>query len=290
VQPAAKSQLSVVQVLPSSQFSALPPLHAPFLQVSPVVQALPSSQLPLAAVWLQPVAASQASVVHGFASSQVSVVPVHRPTAQLSPVVHASPSVHGPLASVWVQPAAKSQLSVVQVLPSSQFSALPPLHAPFLQVSPVVHALPSSQAPDLRAKLHLPATHVPVMQALGTEQALSSEQPMGTSMFGTSMFGTSMVGTSLVGTSAGPLSATFVSAAVASVSAVWPSLAVDLSGLVSGPQATSNENPSMARTNRLIRKRETLFIGLHLRTRLQDYTAALKAPGAWLPTENGLHH
>src|SRR5215510_1445723 len=44
VQPLAGSQASSVQRLPSLQSGAGPPTHVPATQVSPVVQALPSSQ------------------------------------------------------------------------------------------------------------------------------------------------------------------------------------------------------------------------------------------------------
>jgi hypothetical protein len=98
-QPLVALQPSAVHGSLSSQVIALP-IHALAAHASPLVQAFPSSQLPLASVWLQPVVESQASAVQLLPSSQLSVVAVHWPPAQLSPVVHASPSEHGPLASV----------------------------------------------------------------------------------------------------------------------------------------------------------------------------------------------
>ena len=43
-QPAAGSHVSAVHGLPSSQFAPEPAMHAPFTQLSPNVQALPSEQ------------------------------------------------------------------------------------------------------------------------------------------------------------------------------------------------------------------------------------------------------
>ena len=73
-QPVVALQVSVVQVVLSSQFLAVPP-HAPELQASPVVHAFPSSQnvasgLLVAMHW--PVAGSQACVAQGR-SGQVTV-------------------------------------------------------------------------------------------------------------------------------------------------------------------------------------------------------------------------
>jgi hypothetical protein len=64
--PVAVLQLSVVQVLPSSQFFAAPGLQTPARQVSPMVQALPSLQVvPSGAVGLlhTPDAGSQVPAV-----------------------------------------------------------------------------------------------------------------------------------------------------------------------------------------------------------------------------------
>src|SRR5262249_51341555 len=63
--------------------------------------------------------------------------------------VHALPSLQGAVLLVWRQPTEGSQKSSVQGLPSSQFGAAPPVHAPALQTSPVVQALPSLQVVPL---------------------------------------------------------------------------------------------------------------------------------------------
>jgi len=60
-----------VQTLPSSQLRGDPGWQAPFEQISPVVQALPSSQAMVLLVFTQlPVAATQVSVVQGLLSLQ----------------------------------------------------------------------------------------------------------------------------------------------------------------------------------------------------------------------------
>lgn len=82
---------SVVHELLSLQVTAVPPLHDPALQVSPIVQALPSLHaVPLAAgAKTQPVAALHESAVHELLSLHVIAAPVHVPALQASPVVQA---------------------------------------------------------------------------------------------------------------------------------------------------------------------------------------------------------
>ena len=146
-QPWPLSQLSSVQTLPSSQTTALPGTHAELLHKSPLVQALLSSQLRTLAVWVQPVLASQASLVHKLLSSQLIDAPGrHWPPWQASPWVQALLSLHAWVLFVKTQPLAGSQLSSVHRLPSSQTKALPGTHTELLHKSPVVQALPSSQA------------------------------------------------------------------------------------------------------------------------------------------------
>ena len=70
VQPSAGSQLSVVQGLLSLQLAAAPPAHVPPAHASPTVHALPSEHTAAVLAWLQPLAGSQLSVVHGLPSSQ----------------------------------------------------------------------------------------------------------------------------------------------------------------------------------------------------------------------------
>ena len=81
-------------------------------------------------------------------------------------------------------PVALLQLSVVQTWPSSQLGAAPPTQDPALQVSLVVHALPSSQGAVLGVCAHplaglqlssvhgLPSLHgkgLPAVQAVPTQ-------------------------------------------------------------------------------------------------------------------------
>jgi hypothetical protein len=82
VQPNTGSQLSVVHTLESLQLSAVPVVHTPPWQVSLPLHTLPSLQdVPFStAVFWQPVAGLQLSVVHTLESLQLSAVPaVHTP-------------------------------------------------------------------------------------------------------------------------------------------------------------------------------------------------------------------
>ena len=120
------SQLSSVQLFPSSQTFVAPATHLPAWQLSLSVQASPSSQetaLSAEGVKSQaPVLVSQASSVHGFLSSHGLLGPaVHTPAWQVSLVVHGSPSLHvAPLNGEDAQPLAGAQVSLVQGLLSSQ--------------------------------------------------------------------------------------------------------------------------------------------------------------------------
>jgi hypothetical protein len=195
VQPVAGLQASVVQGLLSLQFAAVPPTQAPPEQVSPVVQALPSLQLAVLLVWVQPVAGLQASLVQGFESSQFGAAPpTQAPPEQVSPVVQALPSLQLAVLLVWVQPVAGLQASLVQGFESSQLGAAPPTQAPPEQVSPVVQALPSLHDAVLFVCTHpvaglqessvhpfeslqfaaAPATHVPELHVSPTVHALPS--------------------------------------------------------------------------------------------------------------------
>ncbi len=147
-QPVVGSQLSVVHGLPSLQTSGWPPLQLLFLQTSPKVQVLPSSQGWLLGVLAQPAPGSQFSVVQGLLSSHSGGTPgKHNPPLQVSPVVQALASSQGKLLDVYLQPLAGAQLSVVHGLASSQVTAEPGAHRPAAQVSPWVQTSPSSQAP-----------------------------------------------------------------------------------------------------------------------------------------------
>src|SRR5437899_2661924 len=143
--PLAGSQESVVQGLPSSQIGGAPPAQVPPLQVSPVVQALPSSHEALLLAWTHPLAGSQESFVQGLPSSQiVGAPPAQVPPLQVSAVVQALPSSHEALLFAWTHPLAGSQESFVQGLPSSQLLGAPPWQTPAKHVSDVVQAFLSS--------------------------------------------------------------------------------------------------------------------------------------------------
>jgi len=133
---------SSVQSLPSSQLIGVPP-QIPLLQVSAVVQALPSLHGSVLGSCRQPADGSQESVVQGLPSLQLKDVPLHVPLPHVSDVVQALPSSHGALLFAWTHPLAESHESVVQGLPSSQIGGAPPVQLPPLHVSPVVQALPS---------------------------------------------------------------------------------------------------------------------------------------------------
>ena len=83
-----------VQELLSSQAVGPVFVQMPAWQLSPVVQALLSLQVvPVWAVNLQPLAASQLSVVQGLLSLQVMLTPWQALPWHLSPVVHNEPSL-----------------------------------------------------------------------------------------------------------------------------------------------------------------------------------------------------
>src|SRR6185295_14288648 len=94
--PSTGSQPSTVHGLPSSLIGAVPGAHEPaVVHSSSPLQALPSLQLaPVAGTWLTPNTASQASAVHGLASSRLGAAPVTQlplPLQRLTPL-QTSPS------------------------------------------------------------------------------------------------------------------------------------------------------------------------------------------------------
>jgi hypothetical protein len=201
-QPVGGLHVSSVQALPSSQFGAEPPTHAPPEHASPIVQALPSSHDAVLLECTQPDAGLHVSSVQALPSSQFGAEPAtHTPAEQASPVVHALPSSHDAVLFVCTQPDAALQESSVHGLPSSQFGAAPPTHTPAEQASPVVHALPSShdavlsvfmqpvaglQLSSVQPLLSLqfgaePPTQAPPEQASAVVQALPSSH--GTVLF-----------------------------------------------------------------------------------------------------------
>jgi hypothetical protein len=101
-QPVDGLQLSSVHGLPSSQLSVpVPGLQTPAPQVSPVVQAFPSSQGFVLFVYTHPVAGLQLSVVQTLLSLQTTGAPGWQtPPPQVSPNVHAFPSLQGFVLSV----------------------------------------------------------------------------------------------------------------------------------------------------------------------------------------------
>jgi hypothetical protein len=151
-QPVAGLQVSSVQPLPSSQLGAGPPWQLPPPQVSPVVQALPSSQAAVLSVWTQPVAGLHESSVQPFPSLQFNAAPPWQlPPPQVSFVVQALPSSQAAVLSTWTQPVARLHESSVQPFPSLQLTAVPPEQEPLAQTSPVVHEFPSSHEAVLLA-------------------------------------------------------------------------------------------------------------------------------------------
>src|SRR6185503_13008430 len=105
---------------------AVPCVQVPPPQMSPVVQALPSSQGSVLLVCVHPEAALQPSVVHTLLSSQLSAAPpTQTPPLHASDVVQALPSSQGLVLFVCVHPEAALQPSVVHTLPSSQLGAAP---------------------------------------------------------------------------------------------------------------------------------------------------------------------
>lgn len=162
-----------VHAVLSSQLSAAPPWHVPPAQVSFVVQTSPSLQAPVVAVWWQPSAAMQVSMVHGRPSAQFCCAPDrHDPPWQPSPTVHALLSVQVAELAKCAQPKAPSQASSVHGLPSAQFAAPPGTHAPPEHVSPTVHALPSVHPAVVGTFLHpSAASHESVVHALLSAQS-----------------------------------------------------------------------------------------------------------------------
>jgi hypothetical protein len=155
--PLATSQKSVVQVEPSPQGLADPPVHVPNLQKLPSVQGLPSSQAcdcGAHVIEQAPVAGSQPSIVQGFPSSQADVGPLHAPPVHVSPLVQASPSSQGAPSGPGAdaQPPVTGSHSPTRQAPGDAHTTGAPVHCPPSQTSPVVHASPSSQVtPSSRA-------------------------------------------------------------------------------------------------------------------------------------------
>ena len=176
-QPVLPSQVSSVQALPSLQSLAGPALHLPWLQPSPVVQTLPSSQgLPVADAKKphNPLLGSQPSLVHGLPSSQSTLLaPAQMPAAHLSPLVHKLASSQAIVLLAWTHPVLVSHLSSVQTLLSSHLTASP-VQLPALQASFVVQAFASSHLPALGELEQTPALQLSSVQLFLSSQFLAA--------------------------------------------------------------------------------------------------------------------
>jgi hypothetical protein len=167
-QPVAGTHESVVHMLSSSQLLVpVPVTQLPALHLSPVVQALPSSQSAVLLAWAQvPSAGLQLSSVQTLSSLQLLATPTHWPAEHVSLLVHALPSSHVAVLFVWTQPVAGTQLSSVHGLVSAQLGGAPPWHAPAEHVSAVVQALPSSHEAVLFACWQAPPLHMSSVHGL----------------------------------------------------------------------------------------------------------------------------
>ena len=84
-----------MHTLPSSQASGAPGEQLPAMQMSPMLHALPSSQLAEFGTETQPIAGSHEFVVHTLPSSQSSGVPATQaPAWQISLPLHKLESAH----------------------------------------------------------------------------------------------------------------------------------------------------------------------------------------------------
>ncbi len=185
--PDFASQPSIVQGFPSLQTMSTP-LHSTFLQMSPLVHLLPSSHPPpsaMATAAQAPVAIVQLSMVQLFPSSQLlgtltQLPPLHASTVHLLASSQGAPSsamaVHWPLRAM--------QLSLVQGFLSSHVMTLAGVQAAALQVSPLVHADPSSHGVPSTAVAwaHRPvaATQLSIVQRFASSQpvALPAHKPL----------------------------------------------------------------------------------------------------------------
>jgi hypothetical protein len=151
VQPAEAAQASSVHLLPSLQLKMVEPaVHILFMQLSPRVQAFPSSQEMVLAVWVHPPDGLHASMVQGFSSSQSrGSEPMQLPPEHAAMVVQAFPSSQLAVFGVWIQVPLAAQLSSVHGFPSMHWLVGPETQAPLEQLSFKVQGSPSSQAPSM---------------------------------------------------------------------------------------------------------------------------------------------
>jgi hypothetical protein len=160
------------------QSSGVPAVHVPPWQVSfPLHTVASAHEVPFAtAMFRQPSAASQLSVVQALPSLQLSGVPAaHVPAWHVSAPLHTVPSGHGLSfgTAVCSQPMTASQVSVVHTLPSLQLGGVPAVQTPLWQVSFPLHTVPSAQdVPFATAVFTQPvsALHVSVVHAFASLQ------------------------------------------------------------------------------------------------------------------------
>ena len=158
------------------QTTALPLPQAPLAQVSPRVQASPSSQGLAVSLWTQPPTGLQLSMVQGLASSQAVAAPGRQlPPAHKSAWVQALLSSQVAELGSATQPVLASQLSSVHGLPSLQASFWPDAQLPSWQRSPLVQASPSLHARLLALNWQpILLSQLSVVQGLPSSQALAS--------------------------------------------------------------------------------------------------------------------
>src|SRR3990172_1843679 len=142
VHPLTESHVSSVHTLPSLQKLGAPDVHTPSLQMSPKVQAFPSSQGAILFVFVHPLTESQASSVHILPSSQgIGAPDVHTPLLQTSNEVQTFPSSQRLLLFVYLHPVRRSHVSSVHTLPSSQLLGHSEAHSAhgFVVVQPLTY-------------------------------------------------------------------------------------------------------------------------------------------------------
>ena len=154
----------------------VPLLHFPSAHTSPLVQPLPSSHGALLFTCVQPLVASQPSVVHALPSLQsmltLIALPEQLPPPQMSPEVQGFPSSQPFVFGTLTQPLAGSQESLVHGLPSSQLTEKPAqMLAP--HTSPVLQALPSSHGTALGALPHSPLLQKSLVHKFSSSQTMA---------------------------------------------------------------------------------------------------------------------
>src|SRR3990172_6225026 len=178
VHPLIESHVSSVHILPSLQKLGAPDVHTPSLQMSPKVQASPSSQGLLLFVNVHPLTESHVSSVHTLPSLQEIGAPdVHTPPLQTSNRVQIFPSSQAAILFVFVHPLRGSHESSVHIFPSLQGIGAPDVHTPLLQVSNEVQTFPSSQRLLLFVFLHpVRRSHVSSVHTLPSSQLLGHSE------------------------------------------------------------------------------------------------------------------